>query len=63
MVFNFIDILIRKSQNISIALNLVFINISRVNKRAIQKLNVKTIITNILKSVKKLLQTLTLVFF
>lgn len=57
MVFYSIDIIIRESQNISIALNLVFINISMVNKKAIQKLNLKTISTNILKSVMKLLQT------
>lgn len=56
-------ILIRKSQNISKALNLVFINISMVNKKAIQKLNLKTISTNILKSVMKLLQTHILVVF
>lgn len=63
MVFYFIDILIRKSQNISVALNLVFINVSMVNKKAIQKLNIKTITANILQSVMKLLQTHILVVF
>lgn len=63
MVFYFIDILIRKSQNISVALNLVFINVSMVNKKAIQKLNIKPIRPNILQSVMKLLQTHILVVF